>query len=134
VRRVASVSAVVLVVVFTTVALLLRDTPTGAYFQRSDQVAMIGIGLLGAIGVLLFTRPLLVTGAEGVWVRNVLGTQEIPWSLIREISFPDGVPWARLELPDDEYIPVMAIQAADGRYAAESITELRRLHAEATRY
>lgn len=133
VRRVSTACAVVLVAVFTTVAVLLRDTPTGVFFRLPDQIAMIGIGVLLAGGAMLFTRPLLVADESGVRVRNVIGVTHVEWSLIREVSFPDGVPWARLELPDDEYIPVMAIQAADGGYAAESITELRRLHAEATR-
>ena len=30
------------------------------------------------------------------------------------VSFPDGARWARLDLPDDEYVPVLAIQAVDG--------------------
>lgn len=133
IRRVAGVTAVVLVAVFSTVAVLLRDTPTGVYFRLPDQIAMIGIGLLLAGAVLLLTRPRLIADGHGVEVRNVFGATRVEWPVIREVSFPDGVPWARLELPDDEYIPVMAIQASDGVYAAESITELRRLHAEATR-
>jgi hypothetical protein len=129
-RRVAVVSAVVLVVVFTVVAVLLRRTPTGVYFQLSDQVAMVLLGLLLAGAALLFARPRVRAGAEGVEVRNLLGSRTLPWELVLRVSFPDGAPWARLELPDDEYIAVMAIQSADGRHAVQAIRALRALHAE----
>ncbi|MGH3915120.1 MAG: PH domain-containing protein [Pseudonocardiaceae bacterium] len=131
-RRVAVASAVLLIVVFTVIAVLLRRTPTGVYFRISDQVAMVVLGLLLAGAVLLFARPRVRAGAEGVEVRNLLGTRTLPWELVLRVSFPDGAPWARLELPDDEYIAVMAIQAADGRRAVEAIRALRAVHAQHT--
>jgi len=45
------------------------------------------------------------------------------------VAFPDGASWARLDLPDDEYLPVLAIQAVDGQRAVEGITQVRALHA-----
>jgi hypothetical protein len=129
-RRVAVASALVLVVVFTVVGVLLRRTPTGVYFQLSDQVAMVLLGLLLAGVALLFARPRVRAGADGVEVRNLLGSRTLPWELVLRVSFPDGAPWARLELPDDEYIAVMAIQSADGRHAVQAIRALRALHAE----
>ncbi|MGH3752311.1 MAG: PH domain-containing protein [Pseudonocardiaceae bacterium] len=130
VRRVAVAAAVVLVAVFTVVATLLRQTPTGVYFQLSDQVAMVLLGLLLAGAALLFARPRVRAGADGVEVRNLAGSRTLPWELVARVSFPDGAPWARLELPDDEYLAVMAIQAADGRHAVQAIRALRALHAE----
>ncbi|MCA1820343.1 MAG: PH domain-containing protein [Pseudonocardiaceae bacterium] len=129
-RRVAVAAAVVLVVVFTVVAVLLRRTPTGVYFRFSDQVAMVLLGLLLAGAVLLFVRPRVRAIADGVEVRNVLTTRVVPWDLVLRVSFPDGAPWARVELPDDEYIAVMAIQAVDGRYAVDAIRSLRAVQAE----
>jgi hypothetical protein len=129
-RRVAVASAVVLVVVFAVVAVLLRRTPTGVYFQLSDQVAMVLLGLLLAGAALLFARPRVRAGADGVEVRNLLGSRTLPWELVLRVSFPDGAPWARLELPDDEYIAIMAIQSADGCHAVQAIRALRALHAE----
>jgi Bacterial PH domain len=131
-RRVAVAAAVLLVVVFAVVAVLLRRTPTGVYFRLSDQVAMMLLGLLLAGAALLFARPRVRAGAEGVEVRNLLGTRTLPWELVLRVSFPDGAPWARLELPDDEYIAVMAIQSADGRHAVQDIRALRAVHAEHT--
>jgi len=132
VRFVAALFAVVFVAVFTVVAVLLRDTPTGVYFQVSDQVAMVGIGVLLACGALWLTRPRVAADADGVTVRNLLGSTRYPWEYIRSISFPDGASWARLELPDDEYVPVMAVQAIDGDRAVATIRELRKLHRAAT--
>ncbi|HEY2724018.1 MAG TPA: PH domain-containing protein [Pseudonocardiaceae bacterium] len=131
-RRIAVAAAVFLVAVFTVVAVLLRRTPTGVYFRTSDQVAMVLLGLLLAGAALLFARPLVRTGDQGVQVRNLLGTRTIAWDLVLRVSFPEGAPWARLELPDDEYIAVMAIQAADGRHAVRAIRGLRAAHAEHT--
>ncbi|MGH3787554.1 MAG: PH domain-containing protein [Pseudonocardiaceae bacterium] len=131
-RRVAIAAAVLLVAVFSVVAVLLRQTPTGVYFQASDQVAMVVLGLLLGGAALLFARPRVRASAEGVEVRNVLTTRTVPWALVLRVSFPDGASWARLEIPDDEYITVMAIQAADGRHAVQAIRDLRVVHAEHT--
>lgn len=131
-RRIAIAAAVVLVAVFAVVAALLRRTPTGVYFRLSDQVAMMLLGLLLAGAALLFARPRVRAGAQGVEVRNLLGSRTLPWELVLRVSFPDGAPWARLELPDDEYIAVMAIQSADGQHAVRDIRALRAVHAEHT--
>ena len=66
-------------------------------------------------------------------MRNIVLTRRFDWNEVLRISFPDSAPWARLDLPDDEYIPVMAIQAVDGRRAVDGITRLRALHAAARR-
>lgn len=129
-RVVAVLSALVLIAVFTAVALLLRRTPTGVYFRVSDQVAMVVLGVLLAGAALLFARPRLRADADGVEVRNLLGSRRLPWDLVLAVSFPDGTPWARLELPDDEYIAVLAIQAADRQHAVRALRDLRALHAE----
>ncbi|RLK59298.1 PH (Pleckstrin Homology) domain-containing protein [Actinokineospora cianjurensis] len=120
--------AVVFIAVFAIVAALLRDSGTGVYFQVSDQVAMVGIGVLLAAGVLWLTWPKVTADADGITVRNLLGRTRYPWSAIVSISFPDGAAWARLELPDDEYVPVMAIQSLDGARAVTAIRALRGLH------
>ena len=131
-RLVAAAAAVLLVAVFTVIAVLLRRTSTGVYFRVSDQVAMVLLGVLLAGAALLFARPRVRAGADGVEVRNLLGSRTLPWELVLRVSFPEGSPWARLELPDDEYIAVMAIQAADGRHAVAAIQSLRAVHAAHT--
>ncbi|WP_436496842.1 PH domain-containing protein [Actinokineospora sp. HUAS TT18] len=131
VRLVTGIIATVFVVIFTVVAVLLRNTPTGVFFHTSDQVAMAGIGVLLACGALWFTRPKVTADAEGVNVRNLLGTTHFSWDVVESVSFPNGASWARLELPDDEYVPIMALQSMDGERAVTGIRELRRLLKEA---
>jgi len=127
----ASIGAVVFVAVFTVVAILLRNTPTGVYFYLSDQIAMVGIGVLLGCGALLFARPRVRADLAGVEVRNMLGARRYDWTDVEQVSFPDGSAWARLELPDDEYVPILAVQAIDGDHAVVAMRELRRLRREA---
>ena len=127
VRRVVIPVAIVLVVVFTVAAVLLRNTPTGAYFRVSDQVSMAALGVLLACGALLLLRPRMRAGLDGIEVRNIVGTRLFEWDDVLAISFPDGASWARLELADDEYAPVMAIQSSDGASAVQAMRDLREL-------
>ena len=129
---VCSVLAVGLLAVFVVVAVLLRNGDTGVHFQRSDQAAMVGIGILLACGVMLFSIARVRADAEGVEVRNVLITRRFAWTEVLSVSFPDGASWARLELPDDEYHAMMAIQAVDRARAVEAVRALRKLHRAAT--
>jgi hypothetical protein len=109
----------------------LPNSDTGANFALSDQVAMFGVGLMLALGALWFTRPRVRADRDGVEVRNMLGARRFPWSEVVQVSFPGGSPWARLELPHDEYVPMLAIQAMDGERAVAAMRELRRLCREA---
>jgi hypothetical protein len=112
------------------VGFLLKIGTTGVIFRTSDQIA---IGLLGVvIGclVLMFARPRLRVGPDGVAVRNLLTYRLVPWSQVEGISFHRGARWARLDLPDDEYVPVMAIQAVDKERAVDAMNKVRALVAE----
>ena len=129
-RVLAGIGAFVFVAVFTVVAILLRNTSTGVYFYLSDQIAMVVLGLLLAGGALMFARPRVRADLDGVEVRNMLGSRRYAWADIVSVSFPDGSAWARLELPDDEYAPVLAIQAIDGEHAVVAMRELRKLRRE----
>lgn len=120
-------AALIILLAHVAVGALLKVGSTGVLFRTSDQV---GIALLGAIiaGVVtLFARPRLRVGPSGVAVRNLISFKVIPWSEVLGLSFPVGARWARLDLPDDEYIPVMAIQAIDKGRAIEAMDEVRDL-------
>lgn len=132
IRRVTLICAIFLVAVFTAVGLLLGDTPTGVIFRVSDQIAMICLGVLLAGGVLLLGRPRVRADAEGIDVRNVVTSNHYSWQDVLHVSFPDGASWARLELPDDEYVSVMAVQAVDREHAVAAVRALRELHKAAT--
>ncbi|MEU6025207.1 PH domain-containing protein [Micromonospora sp. NBC_01739] len=130
IRVVCWVSAVVLVVVFSLIATTLTG-PTGngfGTFQRGDQFAMIGLGVIFALGALLFTRPRVEADARGVRVRNIIGSYELPWEVVRGVRFDRGAPWAALELYDDDLLPMVALQAADKQLAVDGVRALRRLH------
>lgn len=127
---IAIVVAFVFVAAFAVVAILLRKSSTGVNFYVSDQVAMAGIGIVLALGALWFARPRVRADREGIEVRNMLGTHHYRWSDIKAVTFPDGSPWARLELPADEYVPILAVQAIDGEHAVTAMRELRRLRRE----
>ncbi len=117
--------AVILVVVHVGVGALLKMGSTGVYFQTADQVAMGLLGVILAGAVLMFTRPRLRVGAQGLAVRNLISYRLIPWADVVDVSFPQGARWARVDLPDDEYIPVMAIQAIDKGRAVEAMDQVR---------
>ena len=129
IRLVCWVAAVVVVIVFTGVATSLRG-PIGqgaATFQAGDQWAMIGLGVLVALGVLSLTRPRVVADTERIKIRNVIGGYELPWEVVRAVRFERGAPWATLELQDDEVVAVMAVQAADKERAVVAVRALRAL-------
>lgn len=128
--RTAWIAAVLIAATFTVGGVWLRSGSTGVNFRVADQIAMIGIGVLGAAAVLLLTRPRVRVGARGVSVRNILGDNDFPWDYIRGVSFPDRKAWARLELVDDDYVPMLAIRSNDKEHAARAMARLRELGAK----
>lgn len=122
--------AAVFVLVFVVLAVLLRGSQTGVYFRFVDQLSMAGIGAALAGGTLILTRPRLRVNAEGVGVRNAITERFVEWDLVQGLSFPDGAAWARIDLPDDEYIPVLAIQANDREHAVDAVRRFRTLEAK----
>lgn len=126
-RVVCGVAALVVVLVFTLIAVLLKRTSNGAAFGTADQIAMVGLGLAIAAGLLVLARPTLVADRTGLRVRNVIGQHEVPWHLVRAVSFQDSSPWAVLELADDERLSLMAVQAVDGERTVAVVRTLRAL-------
>lgn len=126
---IARVMAAAVVVIFTAVGLGLHgrtDSGTGV-FQTSDQIALIGLGLLAAAGILMLTRPRVEADARGIRVRNLMGGYDLSWDMVRSVQFGRGAPWASLELEDDNVIAVMAVQATDKAYAVGAVRALRAL-------
>jgi Bacterial PH domain len=109
------------------VGLLLKIKSSGVIFHTSDQVAIAALGLVIAGVVLLFARPRLRVGPAGLAVRNLLGYRLIRWPDVVDVSFPAGSRWARIDLPDDEYVPLMAIQAVDRERAVDAMDTVRSL-------
>jgi hypothetical protein len=128
-RKVAIVAAVAIVIVFTTVSFgLTGSTGDGpAVFQRGDQTAMIGLGLAFAASALLFLRPRVDADAAGIRIRNVIGSYDLPWEVVRAIRFGRGVSFAGAELLDDELVTIVALQFVDKQYALQGVRALREL-------
>jgi hypothetical protein len=120
-------AAAVLLVAHIAIGFLLKIKSTGVVFQTSDQIAFAVLGVILAALALLFTRSRLRVGPAGLSVRNLLGDKLIPWSDVVDVSFPIGARWARVDLPDDEYVPVMAIQAVDKERAVDAMDTVRGL-------
>jgi hypothetical protein len=120
-------AAVLILAAHVTVGALLKIASTGVIFTTADQVAIALLGVVIAGLVLLFSRPRLRVGAQGVAVRNLLTYRLIPWSDVVDVSFHRGARWARVDLPDDEYVPVLAIQAVDKERAVEAMNTVREL-------
>jgi hypothetical protein len=123
----AYAAAFLIATVHIVAGLLLKTQYSGVIFQTADQVALALLGLVLAAAVLLLARPRLRVGSAGLSVRNMLGDRLIPWSDTVGVSFPVGSRWARIDLPDDEYVPVMAIQAVDKDRAVDAMDTVRRL-------
>jgi PH (Pleckstrin Homology) domain-containing protein len=133
-RVVCAIAAVAVVVVFTLVATALtgRTGDGPGVFRTGDQAAMIGLGVLAALGILALTRPRVRADAEGIHIRNLIGGYDLPWSAVRAVRFGRGAPWATLELRDDDVVALMAVQLTDKAYAVAGVRALRALHAAAT--
>ena len=112
------------------VGFLLKIRYTGAIIQTADQVAMGVLGVILAAAILLLATPRVRVGPAGIGVRNLLVERVVPWSDVVDVSFPQGARWARVDLADYEYVPVMAIQSVDGERAVASMDTLRTLLAK----
>lgn len=130
-RRLAVVGvavAVVVLIIHVTFGLLLTISNTGPdNIGWSDQVAIISIGLVVAGVAMLLTRPRLRVGARGISVRNLATERLFTWDQIRGLTYPDKGFGGQLELPADEHIPVLAIQAGDGDRAIAAMERYREI-------
>lgn len=126
--RIALVVATVVLALHITFGLLLTISNTGAAnIGVNDEIAIILIGVLLTGAVLLFTRPRLRVGPCGVAVRNLTGERRFDWESVRGLGYPARGFGARLLLPSDEHIPVLAVQAGDGERAVAVMRHYREL-------
>ncbi|MEO6792813.1 MAG: PH domain-containing protein [Mycobacterium sp.] len=125
----AWIAAVLIVTIHVVVSLLLTIRASGVIFRTYDRVAVVMLGVIVAGAMLSVTRARLRVGPAGMSVRTVLADRLIPWSQVVDVSFPLGKRWARLELPDDEYLPLVAIQSIDKEDAVAAMRAVRTLMA-----
>lgn len=127
VRVVCAVAAVAILVLFTVIGTALTTVGEGV-FKPGDQYAMIGLGVFFAAGIMLIARPRVEADEKGIKVRNIIGGYELPWDVIRKVSFDRGRPWLSLELINDDAVSVLAVQAVDKEHAVRAVQRLRALH------
>ena len=135
IRWVAGIAAAAVVVFFTAISFGLRGSAgfeNSGQFERGDQAAMIGLGVLIALGILALTRPRVSADTDGIKIRNIVGGYELPWSVVRAVRFDRKSPWAMLDLYDDDQVALHALQAADKEYAVEGVRTLRALREAAS--
>jgi hypothetical protein len=123
----ASIATALVVGSMVVIGVLLRNANLGVAFRVSDQLGLIGIGLILGAVIMTAARPRLRVDRNGLWVRNVLGDVFTPWALVTRIAYPAGSPWAQLQMPDDEVRSVMAIQAMDRGRAVRALERVREL-------
>jgi Bacterial PH domain len=131
IRRVAWAAAALTMLASVGLALALSGSAgTGqAAFGTGDRLAMVGLGAIGAGALLTLTRPLVEADDDGIRVRNIVGDVRLPWADVRAVRFDHGASWASLELPDDELLSVLAVQAVDKQHAVAAVRTLRARHA-----
>jgi Bacterial PH domain len=131
-RIICAVGAGIVVVVMVVVGLLLKSTSTGVVtFRTSDQVAMIGLGVLLGAGILLLGRSRVDADVDGIRVRNILGRHQLPWSAVQAVRFDRNSAWASLLLTNDDELALLAVQAGDRMRAVRAVEGLRALLAHA---
>ncbi|WP_433365515.1 PH domain-containing protein [Actinoplanes sp. CA-142083] len=131
IRWIAGPAALGVVLLFTVISFGLHGSKgfdNSGQFERGDQSAMIGLGVLIGLGILAFCRPRVTADADHIKIRNVVGGYDLPWSVVRAVRFDRNSPWAQLELHDDEQVSIHALQAVDKDYAVEGVRALRALH------
>lgn len=127
---VAGIAAFVIATAAIVVAFFLNLRYTGAIILPADQVAVGSIGVLIGCGILLLALPRVRVGPAGIAVRNVVLERLVPWDEVVGVSFPEGSRWARVDIADYEYVPVLAIQSVDGERAVDAMDTLRSLLAK----
>ncbi|SEL92874.1 PH domain-containing protein [Blastococcus sp. DSM 46786] len=131
-RLLLAVLAGVIAVVGLLVALSLPSTEnTVVAYGPVDQIAIAGLGLVLAAGVLALGRSRVDADGHGIHVRNLLVHHRLPWTAVRAVRFERTSAWGSLALENGDEISLHALQAADGERTVRAVEDLRALHAAA---
>lgn len=126
-KRLAWILVALIMVVHLFMAMVVVIGDTGVTVTRADQLGFIGVGFVFSFVALSLLRPRVLVSSEGVEVRNIVNGQFYQWDLLHGLSFPEEAKWARLELPDFEFVPMMAMNIYDRHTIAGSVESFRRL-------
>lgn len=120
-------SAAVVMAVHLFMGFVVDVGDTGAQVTSIDVLAFPILGLVISAACLLMLRPRVRVDSRGVEVRNFLGARFYPWDVVHGLSFPADARWARLELPEFEFVPMWALQSRDGAAVVEAVRRFREL-------
>ena len=115
-RVVATVSALVTLLVFAVVAVVLPGPDQGGAWRTGDRVFFAGVGVAMALLLWRFASIRAVPTRESLTIRNLFLTRTVSWREVVDVRFVEGDPWVTLELSDTDTLAVMAIQKADGGF------------------
>jgi hypothetical protein len=107
-------------------------TAGGGQLFVTDAWALIGAGVVLGAAALAPLRIRAHADADGIQVHNLVSDYRFAWSLVRAVRYQRGVPWATLELINEEQVPILAVQVSDTTRALDAMRGLRALHARAT--
>lgn len=131
-RQLLTAAGVVVVAVMVFVALGLKETTnTVVEYRTSDQVAVVGLGVALAAGLLFLGRSRVDADEAGVRVRNVVVQHELPWQAVKAVRFERKSAWASLLLENGDEISLLAVQAVDAERAVQAVEGLRALRTAA---
>jgi hypothetical protein len=130
-RLACAAVAVVVVVAMVVAALALPSSDGVVSYRVSDQVGLAVLGVFLGAGVLALGRSRVDADAEGVRVRNLAVTHQLPWQAVRSVRFDRKSAWATLQLENGDEVSVLAVQAVDRNHALRAVEGLRALHAAA---
>lgn len=126
-KKLAWAAVVVVMLIHIFMAIVVNIGDTGPSIQITDQLGFVGIGLLFSFVCLLLLRPRVRVNSKGVEVRNIANAQFYPWAIVHGLSFPSQARTARLELPDFEFVPMMAMHIRDRDTIAQTVESFRQL-------
>ncbi|MGJ4069935.1 PH domain-containing protein [Corynebacterium macclintockiae] len=126
-KKLAWILVVLVMAVHIFMAIVVAVGDTGVTVTSADRWGFIGIGLVFSFVALSLLRPHVKVNSQGVEVRNIVNGQFYPWEIIHGLSFPQEAKWARLELPDFEFVPMMALNIYDKQLIAQRVEDFRQL-------
>lgn len=124
-KRLAFIGVVVVMIIHIIMSVIVAIGDTGVPVTGLDQLSFIGIGLIFSLVCLLLLRPRVRVNSTGVEIRNVVNAQFYPWEIVHGLSFPASAKIARLELPDFEFVPMMALNIYDKDTIAKNVERFR---------
>lgn len=128
--RFAWAASAIVLVAFSTIAIVMKRYNAGASFNDADQWGTFVIGVILAGLLIMPTRPRLYADAEAVRLRAFLGGwRTVPWELIVRVDFPSKLRFARIVLPGEEALAIYAVQRLDKEAAVATMVQLRELWA-----